>query len=364
MNIYVHIPFCRSKCAYCAFLSFVTPEREKYLTRLLSEIDERAYFGVKKPKSKDKVANSIYFGGGTPSILDKAEFDQVMRKIKSKYDFTKDIEATIEVNPEDITDEKLKMWREGGINRLSIGVQSLDDDVRCTIGRNLLHDEVIDKIKLAKKYFQNISLDFIAGLPGESLDNFLAGLKEIAKLDIKHISVYDLEIEENSKFHKNKDDYVFLDEDQREIFLEKSWKLLEKLGYEQYEISNFAKKGYQCQHNLSFWHGNDYIGFGLGAASRDKNRLISNNYEFNKYFKNYVSKEEIYDEKQVAEFVIILALRLDEDFGAVIKNYEQVANKSVENNLKYLQKKGLVKGGKLTKKGKLLYNFVISMLLT
>lgn len=277
MNVYIHIPFCRSKCAYCAFLSVSDLSlQEKYLKSLAREIQARL-------KDIDKPVTTIYFGGGTPSMVEVSHLGEVLAQI-ADLESRKEIEITLETNPEDITLQKLEAWKALGINRLSIGVQSLDDTVRKIIGRRLSAEEVLGRIVLAQKTFERVGADLIAGLPGEKIDGFLGGIDKLADLGLTHLSLYDLEISEGSFLARNLNKFVMQNDLSREQFLTKSWALLDKLGFEQYEISNFAKGYDYSRHNLAFWQGKDYWGFGLGAVSKIGKVIETNTSDFSHYF--------------------------------------------------------------------------------
>jgi oxygen-independent coproporphyrinogen-3 oxidase len=361
MNAYVHIPFCRSRCAYCGFLShFDTAFQNKYILALLAEISK------KRTKLKNEKLSTIFFGGGTPSYISPKSIELIIDKLKDRFSFNEDIEISLETNPEDISDSKLKDWKSAGINRISIGVQSFNNQVRKKMGRKLTSFEVLDKIRLTQKYFSNIGIDLISGLPEEDIISFCNGIKSVSKLGVSHISLYDFEIASGSKIARNPEKYKLKTEEEKEEFLRKSWNLLNDLGFRQYEISNFCKNDKFCKHNLDFWQGDDYIGFGLGAVSRIGESIITNTKDFNKYLEGDLeSFVEKLDEIESAKLNLILALRIDLSASSAIIAYEEAVNKSLEGKLLELSKSGLYDliYNKLTRKGKLLHDSVIEFLL-
>jgi len=352
MNIYIHIPFCHSKCAYCAFLSHcdITKEDE-YVKVLCKEIEDY------KLKIEDSV-KTIYFGGGTPSLIKPENITKIIETLESKAKFAKVVEITLECNPEDITEEKLRKWKDAGINRLSIGIQTFDDNVRKTVGRTLATNEAIQRVELAQRYFKNVGIDLISGLPGESSSSL-----EKHKLFLKtlsHVSLYDLETDNDSAIGKHPESFDLPKENIGAEMLVSAWDLLTKLGFEQYEISNFARDGKYCRHNLDFWQGKDYIGFGLGAASRKGSRIITNTSDFEDYLSgNYTRNEEILSPLELKRFCLLSAVRLNQPFKKQL-----LAVNGNANLLDELFELELVTNDYiLTRKGKLMYNQVVNKLL-
>ncbi len=361
MNIYVHIPFCRSKCAYCGFLSHCDIKYvNKYIEALFIELGKRFGSAI-----NDKVT-SVYFGGGTPSLIDPIDIERIILKIREQAEFIKSPEITLEVNPEDVTSSSLIKWKRSGVNRLSIGVQTFNNEVRAKMGRSLDRSEVIDKLKLAKKNFKNVGVDLIAGLPGDDFNTLKYGINIISDLGINHISLYDLEISNDSDLFKHPGRYSFKTEDEKTDFLLKSWKLLSEVGFRQYEISNFSRKDEFCRHNLDFWRGKDYIGLGLGAVSRMGNRVIRNTKEYEKYLNLDLGQrvEEMSDEEEVS-LELSMALRLDFPITKAVKNYEKVFCTSLKKKLESLARSDFYdqESKTLTPKGRLVHNSVTEFLL-
>jgi oxygen-independent coproporphyrinogen-3 oxidase len=303
ISLYIHIPFCEQKCNYCAFASFCASDevKEEYIDILCNEIKNRA---------TKKLVKTIYIGGGTPSVLTCAQFEKVVAAITDNFELTKDAEFTVEANPNSITEEKLVCWKRCRVNRVSIGVQSLKDKSLKKIGR--LHDKktAISAVKLARKYFDNVSADLIVGLEGESGKDLCSHARQLLELGVKHISCYLLEIYENTKIFAQieaKEYRPLTDEQMVGAFGKLSNFLVDK-GMERYEISNFAFEGYESRHNLNYWSRGEYLGFGLGAHSFEKNRRYCNASTLSGY-KCGIVQEELLSDKEVAEEVIMLGLR-------------------------------------------------------
>lgn len=265
MQIYIHVPFCKSKCLYCDFTSFRCKEKADvfdYLNALNCEID------MVFEDLKEKEITTIYIGGGTPTVLDIDEFDCIIQGLSKHVDLTSVAEFTVECNPESLTDEKLEYFKSVGVNRLSIGIQSLNDDNLHVIGR--LHDakRAVESVKIAKKYFDNVSVDFIIGLPHDDFKSVEDEINALAPL-VKHVSVYTLQLEENTPLERLvKEEKISLpDDDMTEDLLQKAIEVLVSNGFNRYEISNFARKGYESRHNTGYWKREEYCGLGLGASS-------------------------------------------------------------------------------------------------
>ena len=268
LGIYIHIPFCVRKCPYCGFLS-APPETEdaaeKYIDYLVEEIvmTGGAY-------GKGRRADTVFIGGGTPSILQPGQISRVVNAVREGFEMTSDPEMTIEANPGTLTREKLKEYRECGINRLSMGVQSMDDGLLESLGRIHRSDDVIESFKLARDVgFDNINLDLMFGMPGQDMDIWEDTLRQITDLDPEHVSFYSLQIEENTPFYASYKEGrldTATDEMEREMH-HRAIHMLEDAGYRHYEISNSAKPGYECRHNLKYWSMKEYLGLGLGAHS-------------------------------------------------------------------------------------------------
>ena len=268
LGIYIHIPFCVQKCPYCGFLS-APPESddevENYIDHLIKEAGMAggAY-------GEDRKVDTVFIGGGTPSLLSSEQIWCVVNALDAAFDMTDDPEITIEANPGTLTHEKLSAYRDCGINRLSMGVQAMDDDLLWSIGRIHRKEDVITGYDLARNAgFENINLDLMFGMPGQDMAMWEDTLGQIIEMDPEHISFYSLQIEGNTPFYdlyKAGELDTASDETERRMH-HKAIHTLEDAGFEHYEISNSAKPGRQCRHNLKYWSMDEYVGLGLGAHS-------------------------------------------------------------------------------------------------
>ena len=342
IGIYVHIPFCIHKCYYCDFISYPNKldKQKEYVQVLTKEIEVRS-------KNVKNYVDTIYIGGGTPSVIDSSYIMEILGAIRKNYKVKKNAEITIEVNPGTVTEEKLKDYKMAGINRLSIGLQSTKNNLLEKIGRIHKYEDFLNTYKLAQKIgFKNINVDLMIGLPEQSLQDVEDSLVEIIKLKPKHISVYSLILEENTKLEVLVN-LGKLDLPDDELERQMYWKVkgvLEDNEYEHYEISNFAKKGYKSKHNFNCWKQHNYLGFGVSAHSYYNNIRYSNTNNLEEYLKNPEGKN--IEEKQTLEEAkkeyMMLGLRtLD---GISISEFKQ---KYVDNPL-YLFKNEL---SKLTNEG-------------
>lgn len=299
LELYIHIPFCIRKCNYCDFLSF--PETEsgiaQYCHALKEEIkrtgDQAEGIGVR----------SVFIGGGTPSILEAEQITEIMTCIRNNFSIEKNAEITIESNPGTLNAEKLNCYHELGINRLSIGLQSTDDDCLRRLGRIHTFQEFEKNYEQARKSgFQNINIDLMSGLPGQSLRGYEDTLNRVTELKPEHISSYSLIIEEGTPFYKSDSVLQQLpDEDTERKMYERTKEILAQQGYERYEISNYARQGRECIHNLGYWEQVPYLGMGLGASSFYNGARFSNERNFRKYLSTpYLPFEHREDYVQVS----------------------------------------------------------------
>lgn len=312
-GLYIHIPFCSKKCDYCDFVSFSLNEthQKQYLQALLTEID------LVKNKYKDKTISTIFIGGGTPSIVYGGFVRELCQKLFSSFKVSKNCEFTIEANPRSLTEQKLKEYLSCGINRISLGVQSLDKLVLNTIHREQSPQDVYKAFKLLKKYMvKNINADVIIGLPNQTYSSVLKTINYL-KPRVQHLSVYGLQIEEGTPLYSNIQSgklAAMPDDEVAEIF-HKTAKNLARAGFNQYEISNFAKSGCECKHNCSYWNGTNYLGLGLAAHSFVDGVRFCNTSNFSEYInllsehKLPVKSHEKLTTKQKREERIMLALR-------------------------------------------------------
>lgn len=309
LGVYIHIPFCVRKCKYCDFLSGPAGKevQEKYIKKLLEEIEQYQQL------LKERQTNTIFFGGGTPSILEGEVIVRIMEKLYIYGNISQDAEISIEANPGTVTEEKLLLWKKAGINRISFGLQSADNDELKRLGRIHTWEEFEKNFHLTRKLgFQNINVDLMSALPGQTVDSWRKTMEKVVKLNPEHISAYSLIIEEGTPFYEAYADRAELlpsEEDEREMYYETKTFLASK-GYKRYEISNYATPGYECRHNLSYWERADYLGLGLGAASLLGNVRKSNQTDLTEYLKgNFAGEEEVLTETAAMEEYFFLGLR-------------------------------------------------------
>ena len=310
-ELYIHIPFCVRKCAYCDFLSAPGSEEAKasYTKALLREIEA--------VKTEKREVSSIFVGGGTPSALSPSLMGDIFEKIHESFSVAQDAEITIEANPGTLSKEKLFLYKNAGINRLSLGLQSPEAAELKSLGRIHTYEEFLESFSLAREAgFQNINVDLMCALPDQTYEGWIRNLRTVAALHPEHISAYSLIIEEGTPFAKRK--LNLPDEDTEYRMYEDTAGILEEYGYEQYEISNYAKKGLVCRHNIGYWTRKEYLGLGLGAASLWGNQRFSNTSDFSAYLKESGSPEKIREnretlslEDEMSEFMF-LGLRMTE----------------------------------------------------
>ena len=283
LGLYLHIPFCKSKCAYCDFYSLPHSEEkmDAYAAALLRHLEEVA------PRAAGMQVDTVYFGGGTPSYLGADRLCRLLACVKKLYKVDKHAEITLEANPDSAGDKKiLKRLRRAGFNRLSLGVQSTDDEMLRSIGRIHTWQQTQDAVAAARKAgFKNISLDLIYGLPEQTMHQWEKTLSDAVDLHPEHLSCYGLKLEDGTPLYARRNELTFPDEEQQADMYLYAVEFLKQYGYEQYEISNFARPGFASRHNLKYWHMDEYAGFGPGAHSdmggvrfayiRDIDRYIS-----------------------------------------------------------------------------------------
>lgn len=283
IGIYVHIPFCKRKCKYCDFVSFENclDSQDEYINSLLKEIEDCDKTGF--------TVNTIYFGGGTPSVISEDLIVKVLEKIKTKFTVEEDCEITIEVNPGTVNKEKLETYYKAGFNRISIGLQSSSERLLKIIGRIHNYEEFYNCLKMAREVgFENINVDLMLGLPNQTNDDLVDSLNKVIFLNPNHISLYSLILEENTPLEKEMriDLYKLPTDDEERDMYDTAKKILERNGYIQYEISNFAKKGFESKHNLNCWNQEEYLGFGLAAHSYFDKVRYSNTTNLQDYIVN------------------------------------------------------------------------------
>ena len=300
-NCYIHIPFCNTICSYCDFckLYYVDKYIDKYLDKLEEEINS-IYQG--------EVLETIYIGGGTPSSLNIKQLERLFN-ILEVFKKSKDIEFTIESNFENITKEKLLLYKKYGINRLSFGLESISKKNLVFLNRNISKEKINDTISTCRELgFNNINVDLMYALPVETIEDVKDDLNYIFSLDIEHISTYSLIIEDHTilKINNIKNISEDLDYEMYKLICKEMF----NHNYEHYEISNFSKPGYYSKHNLCYWNNDNYYGFGLGASSYLGNRRITNTRSLNKYLDGkYILEDIELSDKEVIEYKIMLNLR-------------------------------------------------------
>ena len=374
IGIYIHIPFCESKCFYCNFTSFCNMDNyiDKYVDSVCKEIIEKAEI-----LSEYKI-KTVYFGGGTPSYIDSKYIEKILNTLKLfKKSNDEFVEVTIEVNPNSVTLDKLLLYKTAGINRLSIGLQSTENKILKNIGRAHKYEDFLRVLKDAKEAnITNISIDLIYPLPGLDLSGLNNELDEIISLkdeyNIKHISIYNLEVHEDTKldFLLKNNFLELVDEDEEYEMRNLINKKLVDNDFKQYEISNFAVEGFEAIHNTNYWNQGYYLGFGAGASSFILGTRYTNIPDVKKYinsinnFSDIVFEKEDLDKLDLMKEYVILRLRLNQGV------YKEAFNKKFEvdilnvfgNEIKELEEKGLIinnnKNIYLSERGKEIANVV------
>lgn len=382
LELYVHIPFCVRKCAYCDFLSAPadTQERTLYIDALTEEIRAR-----KNDFNAYKVS-TIFLGGGTPSILEGDDSARIFRALQENFDISDDAEITMEVNPGTVTEEKAASWRKSGVNRLSIGLQSADDRELKMLGRIHTYREFLDTWKIVREAgFENVNVDLISATPGQNLRSWSETLRKAADLGPEHISAYSLIVEEGTPFYERYGDGSGEDEDkgnhlpplpdedtEREIY-KATEKILAEYGYHRYEISNYAKTGYECRHNLGYWERKEYLGLGLGASSLLSECRFHNTADMGKYLRLYENAgtdicediEHLSVEDQMEEFMF---LGLRKTVGISVDDFRKAFGKEIREvygeQMRKLEEQRLIEYSgnrvRLTERGTDISNYVFS----
>lgn len=284
LGLYIHIPFCEKKCYYCDFTSIIGDSEiiKRYIESLLKEI--KSY----KNYSDLYEIDTIFIGGGTPSAIDGDFISEILKTIKDIFKLDNDCEISIEVNPGTINPDKALIYKKAGINRISLGIQSMNDKELSLLGRIHKSKEVVDSIKMIKQAgINNINGDLMFGLPYQNTESFVDNLKELLKLDLTHISMYGLIIEEGTlmNYWYRKGLINLPDEDEERRMYHLGRRILSENCFNQYEISNFSIDGYECRHNIGYWKLKPYLGFGLSAHSNIDKKRYWNHKSFKEYFK-------------------------------------------------------------------------------
>lgn len=322
LELYVHIPFCVRKCQYCDFLSGPSDEetKDRYIEALLKEIRAAEH-------TEDYEIVSVFIGGGTPSALKAEAIASIMRTLQEQFFFCEDAEVTIEANPGTVDLEKLTIYRNVGINRLSLGLQSTDAEELKLLGRIHSYEEFLKSYEWAREAgFSNINIDLMFAIPGQTGEAWRQHLYQVAELNPEHISAYSLIIEEGTPFAEQNLDLP--DEDTEYQMYEDTAEILERYGYRQYEISNYAKQGYMCRHNAGYWQRREYLGFGLGASSLYGGMRFSNTRRMQEYLKESRNPDQI--RKDVT--VLLRNERIEEFMFLGLRMTEGISEKKFEEN--------------------------------
>ncbi|MBR2520363.1 MAG: radical SAM family heme chaperone HemW [Selenomonadaceae bacterium] len=358
--IYIHVPFCRRKCNYCAFNSAVGDDAEKisYVEALTREIELRADFSQ---------VESIYFGGGTPTTLTLAQLEKIFDALTKNFSVDERAEITIEANPSTVDENFLRGLKSIGFNRLSLGVQSFDDALLKILGR--IHDSrtALETVALAEKFFDNVSIDLMYGLPTQTLEILSRDVARVKNLGIQHVSIYGLEVERGTKFFS---DGVTVDENLCADMYDFITETLPTFGFRRYEISNFAAKNFESRHNLGYWTGKKYFGFGAGAHGFDGKIRTSNVCDTATYIQKIFAGEDVSEVEEIVtrqaamEEFCFLGLRVVEGisaktfaknfgaqifdvFGSVIEKNQRLGLLEVDGDKIFLTKRGMALGNEV-----------------
>ena len=265
LGIYIHVPFCRSKCQYCDFYSLTSKKDcdfDGYLEAICAHIKEAG------PQTPNHIVDTIYFGGGTPSYLGAEGMSAILTAVRKSFDVSPTAEITFEANPDSVTDRLLRRLRSEGFNRVSLGIQCDNDEILKKLGRPHTYEEAVQAVKKIRKHrFRNLSVDLMYGLPSQRIQDWEKTLRNVLRLKPDHISCYGLKVEEGTPLYECRDFYNMADDDTQADMYLKTVEVLKEFGYRQYEISNFCKKGQVSRHNLKYWTGGEYLGFGPDASS-------------------------------------------------------------------------------------------------
>ena len=374
MGIYVHIPFCKQKCIYCDFPAYQNLE-EYYDTYIYALLQEITMFGDTYPKARTKLVDTVYFGGGTPTELSLSQIEQIINTIQRTYNLSNDCRFTIESNPGEIDISYLKGLQKLGFSRISFGVQTFNDKSLLSLHRSHDSKAAIDAVQWAAEVgFTDINIDLIYGLPKQTIEEIKENITLVSQLPINHISTYGLQVERGTRlYHLVEKELISLpDESLEDRMYETMMQGIQELGFERYEISNFAKNGAYSTHNLKYWQYSDYLGFGAGAHSFFEGIRRANNRNVMSYarkidcFEFPIVDEEIIDQQRAIEDYCFLALRTKwginttvffEKFNVTLDSiYGSILQELIEKDL-------IVKDGKsyhLTSEGTKHGNYVFS----
>ena len=323
LELYIHIPFCVRKCGYCDFVSAPAGRevQQAYMERLWEEIE--------KSVNGETLVSSVFFGGGTPSLIEPLLIEETLNRIRRRFFLSPDVEISMEANPGTLTKEALQIYKRAGVNRLSIGLQSAHNKELSMLGRIHTWEEFKESFSLARRAgFENLNVDLMAALPGQTVESFSESLRAVLALSPEHLSVYRLIIEEETPFYEpygkqaearaeGREEAAIRplpsEEDERTMY-RITEELLGKAGYDHYEISNYSKPGYACRHNIGYWTGTPYLGFGISAASYIEEKRFHNTSDREEYlsrpFSEIRSLEEQVTRPRAMEEFLFLGLRM------------------------------------------------------
>ncbi len=369
LELYIHIPFCISKCAYCDFLSGPATKEVQmdYVNALIKEI--KSYDTL----ASEYVVTTIFIGGGTPSVLDAQWMEEIFRAVRGVFSIEADVEITLEMNPGTVNQKKMERYYNLGVNRISIGLQTTNNKELRHLGRIHTYEEFEKTYWLARNCgFQNINIDLISAIPYQSCESWKTTLETVAKLNPEHISAYSLIIEEGTSFYKMYGEHqggrnaLPTEEEERKMY-EDTERILDSYGYHRYEISNYAKPGFECTHNCGYWRRTEYLGIGVGSASLIGNQRVTNIRDQKSYvdlmnlyqrkdvdtafFEKLHIEEEELTEQAVLEETIFLGMRLREGikvteaiakrYGSLIQRYLEAGYFEIDQNRLRLTNEGI-----------------------
>ncbi len=374
LGIYIHIPFCRSKCQYCDFYSLGGSRDRRlvdnYLQSLANHMKET---GAIAP---EYVVDTVYFGGGTPSFFGADNLRRIFAELQHRFKLDKQAEITFEANPDSVNDQLLKKLRAEGFNRISLGVQNDDDEMLKKLGRPHTYEQARQAVQKARRAgFENISVDLMFGLPNQTLSQWEDTLEHVLLMHPDHVSCYALKVEENTPLWEYKDCANLPDDDTQADMYLRAVEILRDAGYRQYEISNFAKPGFECRHNLKYWLGGEYLGFGPAAASDFAGKRFTNKPDIHNYIRGILEQnvpilsecETLPLRDRAGEY---LMLRLRTAYGIEAAEYEKnflMPFQPLQRVIDKLEPEGLFRQEEgrwgLTPKGYLVSNQIIGALL-
>ena len=336
IGVYIHIPFCKRKCNYCDFCSF--PDKDGSVMREYSaELCRRMRAFAQKHGRRS--VDTVYFGGGTPTLLLMDCFESIFGALRECFAIEENAEITVECNPATVSEEGFARLRELGVNRLSIGLQSANDNELGALGRVHSFEELCQSYRMAREVgFDNVSLDLMYGIPEQTLESFENSLLRVCELAPEHISAYGLKIEEGTLFGRMRDSLVLPDEDTEYEMYRLCRRVLEEHGYARYEISNFSKSGYESRHNTRYWKLRDYIGFGVAAHSSFEGERFGNSRDIDAFLRGEDIVEERYfiDEDERRREYVMLGLRLAE--GICDAEYREMCGRGMLEDMPMIEK--------------------------